>query len=75
MYENHNIMLVEQIGKIIRKRRKELKITQPYLAELAEVSVNTLYKLERGQGNPSLEVLGKLSDVLGMELKLEVKKV
>jgi len=75
LYENHNIMLVEQIGKIIRKRRKELKITQPYLAELAEVSVNTLYKLERGQGNPSLEVLGKLSDVLGMELKLEVKKV
>ena len=68
-------MLVEQIGKIIRTRRKELKITQPYLAELAEVSVNTLYKLERGQGNPSLEVLGKLSDVLGMELKLEVKKV
>ena len=68
-------MLVEQIGKTIRARRKELKITQPYLAELAEVSVNTLYKLERGQGNPSLEVLGKLSDVLGMELKLEVKKV
>ena len=75
MQQNHNIMLVEQIGKIIRTRRKELKITQPYLAELAEVSVNTLYKLERGQGNPSLEVLGKLSDVLGMELKLEVKKV
>jgi len=68
-------MLVEEIGKIIKKRRKELKITQPYLAELAEVSVNTLCKLERGQGNPSLEVLVKLSDVLGMELKLEIKKV
>lgn len=67
-------MLVEQLGEIIKVRRKELKITQPHLAELAEISTNTLYKLERGQGNPSLDVLGKLAEVLGMEIKLEVKK-
>jgi len=67
-------MLVEQIGNSIRNRRKELQITQPALAELAEISVNTLYKLERGQGNPSLQVLCKIAEVLGMELKLEVKK-
>jgi y4mF family transcriptional regulator len=66
-------MLVEQIGETVRNRRKELKITQPHLAELAGISINTLYKLERGQGNPSLEVLNKLSDVLGMELKLQIK--
>ena len=67
-------MLVGHIGETIRIRRKELSITQPHLAELAEVSTNTLYKLERGQGNPSLDVLKKLADVLGMELMLEVKK-
>ncbi|GHT55411.1 hypothetical protein AGMMS49982_21310 [Bacteroidia bacterium] len=67
-------MLVKQLGEIIKTRRKELKITQPHLAELAEISTNTLYKLERGQGNPSLEVLEKLAEVLGMEIKLEVKK-
>ncbi len=67
-------MLVRQLGEIIRNRRKELSITQPHLAELAKVSTNTLYKLERGQGNPSLDVLNKLSEVLGMELTLEVKK-
>lgn len=67
-------MLVEQLGETIRKRRKELSITQPHLAELAEISTNTLYKLERGQGNPSLEVLNKLAEVLGMVLTLEVKK-
>ncbi len=67
-------MLVETLGEIIRNRRKELSITQPHLAELAQVSVNTLYKLERGQGNPSLDVLNKLAEVLGMELSLEVKK-
>jgi len=67
-------MLANTIGESIRNRRKELEITQPHLAELAQVSVNTLYKIERGQGNPSLEILNKLADVLGMELKLEVIK-
>lgn len=68
-------MLGKHLGEAIRDRRKELSITQPHLAELAKVSTNTLYKLERGQGNPSLEVLNKLVEVLGMELTLEIKKV
>ncbi len=67
-------MLANTIGESVKNRRKELGITQPHLAELAKVSTNTLYKLERGQSNPSLEVLNKLAEVLGMELKLEVKK-
>ena len=68
-------MLVTSIGAAIRNRRKELRITQPHLAELAKVSTNTLYKLERGQGNPSLDVLNKLAEILCMELKLEVKNL
>ena len=67
-------MSVRHLGETIKNRRKELGITQPHLAELAKVSTNTLYKLERGKGNPSLEVLNKLAEVLGMELTLEVKK-
>ena len=65
-------MLVKALGEAIKNRRKELSITQPHLAELAEVSTNTLYKLERGPGNPSLVVLNKLAEVLGMELTLTV---
>lgn len=67
-------MLVKELGETVRNRRKELNITQPHLAELAKVSTNTLYKLERGKGNPSLEVLNKLAEVLGMEFTLEVKR-
>jgi DNA-binding XRE family transcriptional regulator len=67
-------MLVQQLGEAIKNRRKELGMIQPHLAELANVSTNTLYKLERGQGNPSWEVVNKLTEVLGMELKLDVKK-
>lgn len=67
-------MLVNSIGDSIKNRRKELGLNQPHLAELAQVSTNTIYKIERGQSNPSLNVLHKLAEVLGMELKLEVKK-
>jgi transcriptional regulator with XRE-family HTH domain len=67
-------MLVKDFGESLKERRRELGITQPHLAELAEISVNTLYKLEKGQGNPSLEVLTKLAEVLGMELIFQVKK-
>jgi transcriptional regulator with XRE-family HTH domain len=67
-------MLVKGIGESVKTRRRELDITQPHLAELAEISVNTLYKLEKGQGNPTLEVLTKLAEVLGMELIFQVKK-
>jgi y4mF family transcriptional regulator len=67
-------MLVQDLGNIIKTRRKELKITQPHLAELAGISTNTLYKLERGQGNPSLGVLNKLAEVLGLVLSMDIKK-
>ncbi|WP_214226331.1 helix-turn-helix domain-containing protein [Pedobacter sp. B4-66] len=63
------------IGTYIKNRRKVLKITQPYLAELAGVSINTIYKIERGEGNPTLEVIVKIAEVLGLELKLEIKKI
>ena len=67
-------MLVQDLGNIIKIRRKELKITQPHLAELAGISTNTLYKLERGQGNPSLDILNKLAEVLGLELSMSIRK-
>ena len=58
-------MLLNTIGESVKNQRKELGITQLHLAELANVSTNTLYKLERGQGNPSLEVLNKTGESFG----------
>jgi transcriptional regulator with XRE-family HTH domain len=47
-------MSAKNIGEAVRKGRKALKITQPHLSELAGISVNSLYKLKRGTGNPTL---------------------
>jgi transcriptional regulator with XRE-family HTH domain len=68
-------MIIQEVGKSIRSRRKALKLTQPDLAQLAKVSINTLYKIERGQTNPTMEIIEKITSVLGLEVKLEVKKI
>lgn len=58
----------------IKERREVLKITQEQLAEMAEVGLRTLKSIEKGKGNPTIATINKLGMVLGMELKLEVKK-
>ena len=68
-------MLSEGIGKTIKERRKALKITQPDLADLAKISVNTLYKIERGEANPTIDILERILEVLGLDIKLEAKKI
>jgi transcriptional regulator with XRE-family HTH domain len=60
---------------ILKDRRKDLKLTQRYLAEMADVSVNTIFKIERGEANPTIDILEKIIDVLGMEIQLVVKDV
>ena len=61
------------IGNAIKERRKMLKITQRTLAELAGVGINTLTKIERNERNPSLDVLERILDTLGLELPIGIK--
>lgn len=68
-------MTIEEIGSVIRERRKLLGITQPDLADMAQISINTLYKLERGEANPSVKILNQLAEILGLELNLGIKKL
>lgn len=68
-------MLFKEIGKYIKLRSNALKITQPTLAQLAKVATNTRYKIERGQANPTMDIIEKITGVLGLEIKLEVKKI
>lgn len=68
-------MLFKELGNRIKERRKILGITQKHLAELAEVSVNSIVKIENGHMNPSIEMVDRIAEILGMELTLQVKKV
>lgn len=63
------------IGHLIQQRRDHLRITQQQLADMADIGINTLYKIETGRANPTLKSLQKITDILGMEITLQIKKV
>lgn len=67
-------MVLIEIGKKIRERRNTLRITQPHLAEMAGISESTLYKIENGKANPTIKVLNQITEILGLEITLDVKK-
>ena len=58
----------KHIGEIIAKRRKELGLTQPQLAGYSDVSERSLLAIEKGTGNPTIKQIGKIFDVLGLQL-------
>ncbi len=62
-----------KIGKIIRERRKSLNITQPVLALLAGVGVNTVVAIERGNGNAKIQTIIAILDTLGLKLDITLK--
>jgi transcriptional regulator with XRE-family HTH domain len=51
--------------------RKSLGLSQVELASLSGVSLPTIQNIEAGKANPSLDVLLKLLDALGLRLKIE----
>lgn len=67
-------MHLKEFIDTLKKRRNALGVTQENLAELSGVGLRTLKALESGKSNPTFETLNKLAEVLGLELKLEIKK-
>ena len=67
-------MHFKKIIKDIKERREVMNVTQEKVAELAGVGLRTLKQLEGGKGNPTLQTLQKIADVIGMEVCLQVKK-
>jgi DNA-binding XRE family transcriptional regulator len=64
-----------EIGHIIQNRRNILAIRQEDLAEMAGITSKTIYLIESGNGNPSLDTLNKLLEILGLEISVDVKKL
>lgn len=62
------------IKEVMRAQRKKLGISQQDLAEMAEVSPSTVKQIEVGNANPSLSTIEKIMEVLGMEIRYEVRK-
>ena len=49
-------------------------ISQQDLSDYSGVGISTVKDLERGVGNPSIDTLNKILDVVGLEMILQVKQ-
>ena len=63
-----------KIQEVMKLQRKALGITQQDLADMSEIAISTIKKIESGKGNPSLSTVEKIMDILGMEVKYETRQ-
>ncbi|MEN0005936.1 MAG: helix-turn-helix domain-containing protein [Bacteroidota bacterium] len=68
-------MHYDELVNVIVDRRKSLKVTQEVLSELSGIGLRTIKQFESGRGNPTLNTILSLADVLGLELKLTVREM
>lgn len=60
------------IGRIVAKRRKELRLSQEQLAEKTEISQTHVSSIECGRDNPSLDLLERIANALDCELFIDL---
>lgn len=63
----------DHIAEQIRRRRKELHISQLELAAITGIGIATLNRIESGKHIPGLRTLIPLADALGLMLTLQPK--
>ena len=68
-------MHFENLINTIKERRENLKVNQENLAKLSGVGLRTLKQFESGKGNPTLQTIQKIADVLGLDICLKVKTI
>lgn len=68
-------MHLKELGKRIKQRRNELRITQEYLSEVSGTRLRTLKQIETGKGNLTFDTIQKLLDVLGLELFITTEQI
>lgn len=66
--KDSQLNIKQRFGKAVRRRRRELDFSQEELAERAELHRTYLSDIERGEGNPSLEVIEKLANALDISV-------
>jgi transcriptional regulator with XRE-family HTH domain len=68
-------MQVEELGKIIRARRKVLNLTIGELSEYTGLSRTTISDIELGKTNPRLDIITEIFRFLNLEIKIEVRQI
>jgi transcriptional regulator with XRE-family HTH domain len=70
MTAKHNENIFKGLGDKLKGYRDEAKLTQAKVAELASIHVNYYARIERGEENPTYEILTRIKAALKIESDL-----
>ncbi|APG65870.1 hypothetical protein LPB136_11055 [Tenacibaculum todarodis] len=62
------VLFIKEIGKQIKKHRKEQNLTQFDLAIKSDMEENALQRIKTGRTNPTIKTLLKVASALNVEL-------
>ena len=60
---------VVAFGKKVRLLRKERKMSMQLLANIAEIELSQIYRIETGKINPKLTTILKIAEALEVEIR------
>ena len=72
--KNHNLISTIDLGRAIKRRREELKLSLRDVADKTDVSASTLSRIENGTGRPDADNIARLTQWLDMPVDRLMKK-
>ena len=70
----YRVVDIKELGQLIHQRRMVLDLSLRDLSELTGISKTTISQIERGERNPTYEVLMNIFEYLNLECKVDVRK-
>jgi HTH-type transcriptional regulator / antitoxin HipB len=64
----------DPLADVLRRRRRELGLSQAELADLAEVSVRSVHAAEHAKPTLRLDTLSNICAALGLEIHLQRRR-
>ncbi len=64
-----SLINTQELGRAIRRRREELKLSLRDVADQTSVSASTLSRIENGTGKPDADNIARLTNWLGVPLE------
>ena len=65
-FKNESLISTVELGRAIKRRREELKLSLRDVADVTEVSASTLSRIENGTGRPDADNIARLTQWLDM---------
>jgi transcriptional regulator with XRE-family HTH domain len=72
-YKNESLINTIELGRAIKRRREELRLSLRDVADVTNVSASTLSRIENGTGKPDADNIARLTNWLDMPVDRVMK--